>query len=407
MTSLEGLRVLDLSRVLAGPWCTQLLADLGAEVIKIEQPGRGDDTRRWGPPYLGGTDAQDSSPAAYYLATNRGKRSVAIDFSRPEGARLVASLAGHSDILVENFRPGTLARYGLDAARLGTRYPKLIYCSISGFGQDGPYAERPGYDLLIQAMGGLMSLTGAADGEPVKVGVAVADILTGLYASSAILAALHQRQRSGRGQYLDLSLFDVQVATLANQAMNYLVGGAVPERMGSAHPNIVPYQSFPTADDHIVLAVGNDEQFRRLAELLGRKELAADPRYQTNAARVHHRDLLVPTLTEALATRPAREWLSACAKAGIPAGPVNSLEQVFADPQIRSRGLVDEVSHPALGRLPRIGAPLRINGSPVVNPLPPPLLGEHTATVLHDWLGLGAETIEALCANGTVAEARR
>ncbi len=399
--ALTGIRVLDLSRVLAGPWASQTLADLGAEVIKVERPGHGDETRSWGPPWLKTADGSDG-PSAYFLSCNRRKQSITIDFSQPRGQALLRELAGKSDILLENFRPGGLARYGLDHASLSTEYPELIYCSITGFGQTGPYRDRAGYDLLLQAMGGLMSITGepeSAGGKPAKVGVALTDILTGLYATIACQAALAERERSGRGQYIDLSLMDVQVATLANQAMNHLVGGQVPGRMGSAHPNIVPYQAFETADRPLVITVGNDAQFSRLCRVLGLGELADHPDYATNAARVAHREQLIPRLQAALAEASREYWLKQLETAGVPAGPVNDMAEVFADPQVQARGMAGTVPHPSLGPVPNLNNPLTRSerrGSA------PPTLGEHSDRVLSDVLGLGTEEIKALRAQGVI-----
>ncbi|UXI69239.1 CaiB/BaiF CoA transferase family protein [Tahibacter amnicola] len=381
MSFLEGVRVLDLSRILAGPWCTQLLADYGATVIKVEKPGVGDDTRRWGPPFLD----EAGTTAAYFLACNRGKQSVALDFSQPEGRDIVQQLAAGSDVLVENYLPGTLARYGLDHASLAAHNPGLIYCSITGFGQTGPNAARAGYDAMIQAEAGLMSLTGHADGEPgggpMKVGVAVSDLMCGMYAASAILAALHRRQRAGQGAYLDLALFDCQVGWLANQGMNYLVGGQVPGRFGTAHPNIAPYQTFATADGHLTLAVGNDEQFRRLCAVAG-VALAQDERFATNAARVAHRQALVEAVGAFLAERPTAHWLGELVPAGVPAGAVNDLAAVFAHSQVAARGLRFDARHPVLGDVPQIANPVRCPDATTTSPLAPPQLGEHTQAVL-------------------------
>jgi crotonobetainyl-CoA:carnitine CoA-transferase CaiB-like acyl-CoA transferase len=339
---LQGIVVLDLSRILAGPWATQVLADFGAEVLKVEHPQGGDDTRKWGPPYLKDADGRDTPESAYYLSANRGKRSLAIDFSRPEGQDLVRRLATQADVLVENFKVGGLQRYGLDYAQLSALNPRLVYLSISAFGQDGPDAAKPGYDAMIQGMGGLMSLTGLPDGEPgagpQKVGVAVADLMCGMYAVSAIIAALYERDRSGHGQYIDLSLLDTQVAWLANQNLNYLVSGEPPRRQGTAHPNIVPYQAFQTADGYLMLAVGNDAQFMRFCGAAGAPELAADARFRTNADRVAHRAQLVPQVARLLRKRKTREWLAALELARVPCGPINDLEQVFAEPQVRHRG---------------------------------------------------------------------
>lgn len=404
--ALSHLRILDLSRVLAGPWCTQTLADLGAEVIKVEKPGSGDDTRAWGPPWLKDAEGRDSGESAYFLSCNRGKKSVAIDIAHAEGQRLVRELARRCDIVVENFKVGGLARYGLDWDSLRALNPRLVYCSITGFGQDGPYAARAGYDFIIQGMGGLMSVTGERDGVPgggpQKVGVAVADLFTGLYAAVAILAALSQRERSGEGQRIDLSLLDAQVAMLANQNMNYLLGGQPPARLGNAHPNIVPYQVFATADGHLILAVGNDAQFARFCQLAGCDGLAADPRFATNRDRVAHRDELVALLEPLLRGRGTRAWVEALETAGVPCGPINRLDEVFADPQVRHRGMLQEMDHPAAGRVPLVASPIRLSATPLEAGLPPPLLGEHTRLVLRDWLGLADAELERLHASGAI-----
>ena len=396
---LTGLRILDLSRILAGPWCTQLLADYGADVVKVEKPGVGDDTRRWGPPFLDTADGD--AVAAYFLCCNRGKRSLALDFTTADGQVIVQRLAAQADVLVENYLPGTLARYGLDYASLAAHNPRLIYCSISGFGQDGPNAQRAGYDAMIQAEAGLMSLTGAADGGPMKVGIAVSDLMCGMYASSAILAALHERTRTGRGNHLDLALFDCQVAWLANQGMNYLVGGAVPERHGTAHPNIAPYQAFATADGHLMLAVGNDDQFRRFCAAAGLPELAADARFATNAARVAERETLSARIAARLSEAATQDWLARFAEAGVPAGPVNDLAAVFAHPQVAARGLRVEQEHARWGSVPQIANPLRLDAQPRLASRPPPALGQHSAEVLAE-LGLDAAQSAALFARGVV-----
>jgi crotonobetainyl-CoA:carnitine CoA-transferase CaiB-like acyl-CoA transferase len=404
---LQGLVVLDLSRILAGPWATQVLADFGADVIKIEHPRGGDDTRQWGPPYLADAMGQPTSESAYYLSANRGKRSVAIDFSRPEGQDLVRRLAAGADVLIENFKVGGLVRYGLGYDAIGKLNPRLIYLSISAFGQDGPDAAKPGYDAMIQGMGGLMSLTGAPDGTPgggpQKVGVAVADLMCGMYAVAAILAALQERGKSGLGQYIDLSLLDTQVAWLANQAMNYLVTGLPPTRQGTAHPNIVPYQAFATADGHLMLAVGNDAQFERFCAAAGAAGLAADARFSTNAARVAHRALLVPAVEALLRLRTTAEWLSALAAAQVPCGPINDLAQVFAEPQVRHRGLRFELPHPTGGHVPGVRNPVRFGRTPIEYGRPPPLLGADTAAELKDRLGLDERTLADLAARGVIA----
>ena len=379
---LDGLRVLDLSRILAGPWATQLLADLGAEVIKIERPGEGDDTRGWGPPFITGEHQSDLF-SAYYLAANRGKKSACVDFSAPEGREIICALARSSDVVVENFKVGGLKRLGLGYEALSTVNPRLIYCSISGFGQTGPYRDKPGYDLLVQAMGGLMSITGAADGEPMKVGVAVADIFTGLYATVAILAALAERRTSGEGQHIDLALLDVQIATLANQGMNFLASGEAPQRRGNAHPNIVPYQAFATCDGHIVVAVGNDAQFARFVAILGVPELATDQRFRRNADRVRNRGELIGILTDRIRKRAKPELLRALDGEKIPAGPINEMHEVFADPHVLSRGLVVEQSLYAGGPLTKmIGNPIRFSRTPIEYGRAPPRLGSHTSEIV-------------------------
>ena len=375
---LEGIRVLDLSRVLAGPWATQLLADLGAEVIKVEKPGAGDDTRHWGPPWH---EHGDQKVAAYYLAANRGKRSVAIDFATEDGSALVRKMAADADVLVENFKVGGLAKFGLDAASLRAAHPRLVYASITGFGQDGPYAARAGYDYIIQGMGGLMSLTGLPDGEPgggpMRVGVAVADLFTGLYTSNAILAALYRREATGEGATIDMALFDTQLAMLANQATNSLVSGHDPARQGAGHPNIVPYQPFMASDQPVIVAVGNDGQFRKFATMLRHPEWADDERFATNAARVAARETLVPVIERIFATRRADEWLPLLEAAGIPAGPINTISQALADPQAQFRGARIDRDGGALGKVPLVGSPMRIDGERQDAPLPPPALGEH------------------------------
>lgn len=404
--ALSHLRVLDLSRVLAGPWASQILADLGAEVIKVEQPGKGDDTRAWGPPYLKDSAGRDTTESAYFLSTNRGKKSVTIDITRAAGQALIRQLAAQADILLENFKVGGLAKYGLDYESLKAINPRLIYCSITGFGQTGPYKDRPGYDFMIQGMGGLMSVTGEQDdlpgGGPQKVGVALADVLTGLYATVAVLAALAHRDQSGVGQSIDLALFDVQLACLANQASNYLISGVPPRRLGNAHPNIVPYQVFATADGYIILAVGNDRQFARFCELAGRPELATDERFATNAVRVHNRETLVPIVHDLMIQRGSQAWLDALEQAGIPCGPINALDQVFADPQIQHRGMRVELPHPLAGVVPLTASPLRLSATPVRYQGPPPTLGQHTDEVLGERLGLNAADIDALRAEGIV-----
>ncbi|QCS62734.1 CoA transferase [Achromobacter denitrificans] len=397
---LTGIRVLDLTRVLAGPWCTQNLADLGAEVIKIERPGSGDDTRAWGPPYLKDEAGNDTSEAAYYLSANRNKLSVALDIASPRGAELVRELALQSDILVENFKVGGLSKYGLDYDSLKEINPRLIYCSITGFGQTGPYASRPGYDFMIQGMGGLMSITGERDdlpgGGPQKAGVAVADLMTGMYSTVGILAALHERSRSGVGQHIDMALLDCQVAMLANQNLNFMTSGSAPKRAGNAHQNLVPYQVFAASDGHLIVAVGNDSQFRNYCGAIGLPELSADPRFSTNPQRVKNREELVPLLAERMATGERDHWLAALEGVGVPAGPINTLDQVYEDPHVLARGMKRELPHPAAGKVPMAASPLKFSGSPVEYRRPPPMLGEHTGQVLSERLGLSAEEIEAL-----------
>jgi len=404
--ALSHIRVLDLSRVLAGPWAGQILADLGAEVIKVEQPGKGDDTRAWGPPYLQDEQGLDTTESAYYLSANRGKKSVTIDITQEAGQGLVRQLASRTDILLENFKVGGLAKYGLDYASLQASNPGLIYCSITGFGQTGPYRQRPGYDFMIQGMGGLMSITGERDnapgGGPQKVGVALADVLAGMYATVAVLAALAHRDQTGMGQYIDLALLDVQLACLANQAMNYLVSGKPPERLGNAHPNIVPYQVFATTDGYLILAVGNDRQFARFCELVGRPELASDERFARNAARVQYRETLIPILQPILTQRSTQVWLTELEAAGIPCGPINTLDKVFADPQIQHREMRVTLPHPLAGAVPMVASPLRFSATPVQYRRPPPTLSQHTDEVLSDWLGLNTADINALRADGII-----
>lgn len=404
--ALSHLRVLDLSRVLAGPWAGQILADLGAEVIKVERPGVGDDTRHWGPPFASNAAGESTGEAAYYLSANRNKQSLTVDFTRAEGQRIVRELAAKADILIENFKVGGLAAYGLDYAALKELNPKLIYCSITGFGQSGPYAKRAGYDFMIQGLGGLMSLTGRAEGEegagPVKVGVALTDILTGLYSTAAILAALASREQTGAGQHIDMALLDVQVACLANQAMNYLTTGTAPKRLGNAHPNIVPYQDFPTADGDFILTVGNDSQFRKFCEVAGLTALADDPRFSSNKARVAHRGELIPLIRQATVFKTTAEWIDALERAGVPCGPINDLAQVFADPQVQARGLRFELPHALAGSVPQVASPIRLSATPIQHRNAPPLLGEHTEQVLQQWLGMSAEQIAGLRAAGVL-----
>lgn len=403
--ALSHIRVLDLSRILAGPWAGQILADLGADVIKVERPGPGDDTRGWGPPWIKDDQGQDTSVAAYYLCSNRNKRSITVDITQPEGQDIVRRLAAQSDVVLENFKLGGLKQYGLDYDSLKAVNPRLVYCSITGFGQDGPYAPRAGYDFLIQGLGGLMSITGRPDGEPgagpMKVGVALTDILTGLYATNAVLAALAWREQSGEGQYIDMALLDVQVACLANQAMNYLATGSNPRRMGNAHPSIVPYQDFPTADGHMILAIGNDGQFARFCEVAGRPELAVDARFATNRARVENRAELIPLLNEITATRTTAEWIGQLEARAVPCGPINGLAEVFADPQVQARGLAVKMPHPEAGEVPLVASPIRLSKTPVEYRRAPPLVGEHTDEILAD-LGVDAAGIAGLRERGVV-----
>jgi crotonobetainyl-CoA:carnitine CoA-transferase CaiB-like acyl-CoA transferase len=411
MNSLDGIRVLDLSRVLAGPWCTQTLADLGADVIKIERPGTGDDTRTWGPPFLKDRAGQDTAEAAYYLGTNRNKRSVTCDIAQPEGQALVRELAKHCDVFVENFKVGDMARYGLDYESIRAVNPRIVYCSVTGFGQTGPYRDRAGYDYAIQGMGGLMSITGERDdlgGGPQKVGVAVADLFTGMYSAVGILAALRHAERTGEGQYLDMALLDVQAAMLANLGANYLVSGKVPGRAGNAHQNIVPYQVFEVAPaedgskDHVILAVGNDGQFAKFCQVAGRPELALDPRFAKNQDRVRNRAVLVPMLEEVMKMRRKNEWLPALEAAKVPCGAINNLAEVFADPHVRSRGMVHQWEHPLSGTVNLVASPLKLGGTPVRTDLPPPLLGQHTEQVLGEVLGWDEARIAALRAREVV-----
>ena len=404
--ALSHIRVLDLSRVLAGPWCGQILGDLGAEVIKVERPRTGDDTRHWGPPYLKDAQGENTSEAAYYLSANRNKQSLTLDFTKPEGQRIIRDLVAQCDVLLENFKVGGLAAYGLDYESLKTINPKLVYCSITGFGSDGPYAARAGYDFMIQGLGGLMSLTGRAEDEegagPVKVGVALTDILTGLYATVGVLAALNHREQSGLGQHVELALLDVQVACLANQAMNYLTTGVAPKRMGNAHPNIVPYQDFPTADGDIILTIGNDGQFRKFAEAAGHPEWASDDRFASNKARVAHRKELIPLIRQVTVFRTTAEWVALLEQAGVPCGPINDLAQVFADPQVQARGLRLDLPHPLAGSVPQVASPIRLSETPVEYRKAPPVLGEHSEAILQELLGLGFDKILSLRQAGVI-----
>ncbi len=404
--ALSGIRVLDLSRILAGPWASQTLADLGAEVIKVERPGVGDDTRGWGPPYLKDTAGNDTRESAYFLAANRGKKSVTVDLSKSTGQALIRELAAQSDIFIENYKVGDMARYGLAYDDLKASNPGLIYCSITGFGQDGPLASLAGYDFVIQAMGGLMSITGERDdlpgGGPQKVGVAFADLMTGVYAVIAILAALNHRNLTGIGQFIDLALLDVQVATMANMNLNYLVSGVIPKRQGNAHANIVPYQVFAAADGDLVLAVGNDGQFIKFCELAGCPELASDERFARNAARVRNREILIPLLQAILRQRTVAEWIAPLEAAGVPCGPINNIAEALAHPQVRHRGLRVDLPHPQAGAVPLVASPIRLSATPVAYPSAPPWLGQHTREILAERLGRSEREIAALAAAGII-----
>ncbi|HMK68594.1 MAG TPA: CaiB/BaiF CoA-transferase family protein [Stellaceae bacterium] len=401
---LTGLRVFDMSRVLAGPSCAQILGDLGADVIKVERPGEGDDTRKWGPPYLKDAEGRDTDESAYYLSTNRSKRSIALDFTKPEGRDLAQRLIARSDVLIENYKVGTLARYGLGYAELRTKFPRLIYCSITGFGQTGPYAPRAGYDYLIQAMGGIMSMTGEPEREPMKAAVAIADLMTGMYSAIAILAALRHRDASGQGQHVDMALLDTQVAALANLGQSYLTSGEVPPRLGNAHAAVVPYQVFKTSDGHIVLAIGNDGQFRKFCEFAGVPALADDPRFATNSARIINRTTLVPEMAAILARHPSAHWMGKLEPLGVPCGPINTLDQVFADPQVKARGMTVDLPHPVAGSKPTrlIASPIKLSDTPVEYRRAPPTLGEHTEEVLKELLGIGESEVRALRERGVV-----
>ena len=404
--ALGHVRVLDLSRVLAGPWCSQNLADLGADVIKIERPGCGDDTRAWGPPYAKDAEGNNTSEAAYYLSANRGKRSVTVDIASVEGQALIRDLARHADVVLENYKVGQLKRYGLDYESLKAVKADLVYCSITGFGQDGPYAHRAGYDFLIQGMGGLMSVTGERDelpgGGPQKAGVALTDLMTGMYATIAVLAALTHRDRSGEGQYIDMALLDTQVAMLANVGSNYLNSGKAPKRWGNAHANIVPYQTFACLDGHIIVATGNDGQYQKFVEAGGRAELATDPRFATNPQRVANRDVLVPLLADMVATRGRDEWIALLEAVGVPCGPINDVGEVFANEQVQARGMAVELAHPSAGKVTLVRSPMKMSATPATSDKAPPLLGQHTDEVLRDVLNRSGDEIAALRARGVV-----
>ena len=404
--ALSHIRVLDLTRVLAGPWACQMLADLGAEVIKIERPGSGDDTRAWGPPYLKDQDGQDTRESAYFLSTNRGKKSVTLDISTPEGQAIVRKLAMESDVFIENYKVGDMARYGLSYDDLKELNPGLVYCSVTGFGQDGPMSGFAGYDFIVQGMGGLMSITGERDdlpgGGPQKLGVAFSDLMTGMYSSVAILAALEHRHKTGEGQYIDMALLDVQVAAMANMNMNYLVSGKVPKRQGNAHANIVPYQVFRTRDGHMVLAVGNDRQFAKFCAIAGCPQFAADERFATNNNRVRNRETLVPMLEEVLLGRTTAEWVAPLEAAGVPAGPINDIAQTFEHPQVKHRKMKLDLPHPQAGTVPSVANPIKFSATPIEYKSAPPTLGQHTQDVLSTLGGLSEAEIAALHDTGIV-----
>lgn len=401
---LQGIRVFDMSRVLAGPTCTQILGDLGAEIIKIEKPGEGDDTRKWGPPFLRDEAGDETKESAYYLSTNRSKRSLTLDFTKPEGRDLAKKLIATSDVLIENFKVGTLAKYGLGYEELHQEFPRLVYLSLTGFGQTGPYAPRAGYDFLVQGMGGIMSLTGEPKGEPMKVAVAIADLMTGHYSAIAILAALRHRDLTGMGQQIDMALLDSQVAWLGNQGQMYLTSGEIPPRLGNAHAVVVPYQVFPTADGHVILAAGNDSQFRKFCAFAEAPELSADPRFATNEARVRNREVLVPMLFSIMARRSSKHWLEGLEPQGVPCSPINTLDQVFADPQVKARGMVTEMHHAQAGPEPikLIANPIKLSETPVEYKYAPPTLGQHTEEVLDELLGLSAGEVADLRERGIV-----
>jgi crotonobetainyl-CoA:carnitine CoA-transferase CaiB-like acyl-CoA transferase len=406
MGALSHIRVLDLTRVLAGPWASQLLADLGAEVIKIERPGSGDDTRAWGPPYLKDRDGNDTRESAYFLSANRGKKSVTLDISTPEGQQIVRKLAEDSDVFIENYKVGDMARYGLSYDDLKKLNPRLVYCSVTGFGQDGPMSACAGYDFIIQGMGGLMSITGERDdlpgGGPQKLGVAFSDLMTGMYSSVAILAALENRHKTGEGQYIDMALLDVQVASMANMNMNYLVNGVVPKRQGNAHANIVPYQVFRSSDGHLVLAVGNDRQFAKFCDIAGCPELAKDERFATNANRVRNRQILVPMLEEVLLQRTTAQWVAPLEAAGVPSGPINNIAQTFEHPQVKHRKMKVDLPHPQSGTVPSVANPIKFSATPVTYGSAPPLLGQHTQDVLSKLAGVPEAELSALRDKGII-----
>jgi crotonobetainyl-CoA:carnitine CoA-transferase CaiB-like acyl-CoA transferase len=403
--TLSGIRVLDLGRILAGPWCTQVLADLGADVVKVERPGTGDDTRAWGPPFLKRPDGTDTTDSAYFASTNRGKRSITIDIASEDGQGIVRALAARSDVLVENYKFGDMSRYGLDYEALSRINPRLVYCSITGFGQTGPYRARAGYDFMIQAMGGLMSITGERDdlpgGGPQKCGVPIADMMTGMYAAIAILAALREREASGRGQCVDMALLDAQVSWLMNHNLNYLVSGTVPVRWGNAHPNLTPYQSFPTKDGNLILAIGNDGQFRRFCAVAG-LAIATEPRFADNRSRLANRGALVAIIAAAMKARTTQDWMTVLEAEGVPCGPINTIDQVFADPQVIERGLRFDLPHPVAGSVPQVANPIRFSRTPIEYHAAPPVLGQHTQEVLVDVLGMAPEDVASLKDRGVV-----
>ena len=401
---LHGLRVLDLTRILAGPTCTQILGDLGADVIKVEQPGKGDDTRGFAPPYLKDDQGHETRESAYFASSNRNKRSITLDLSNPEGQAVARRLIEKSDVLVENFKKGGLAKYGLGYEQLKAINPRLVYCSITGFGQTGPYSSRPGYDVLIQAMGGFMSVTGEPEGEPQKAGIPIADIMAGMYATVAITAALRYREVTGEGQYIDIGMLDTQAAMLSIMALNYLATGESPKRLGGAHPNLVPYQGFASADGNIIIAAANDGQFERLCKVAGRPELAQDPRFKTNDQRVRNRDVLVPMLREIIAAKPSKFWLAELEKANVSSGPINTIKQLFDDPQIKARGMELTMPHPATGKTPvkLVASPIRMTATNPDYRHAPPLLGQHTDEVLNELLGMDAAAVAALREKGVV-----
>jgi len=401
---LDGLKVFDLTRILAGPHCTQILGDLGAEIIKIERPKVGDDTRNFAPPYLRDENGADTAESAYFAGTNRNKRSVTLNLSDPEGQALARRLIAQCDVLVENFKTGALAKYGLGFEDLRAEFPRLVYCSITGFGQTGPYASRPGYDALIQAMGGVMSLTGEPDGAPMKIGVSIADMMSGMYAGMSILAAVRHQQITGEGQHIDISMLDCHVAWLANQGMSYLATGEIPERLGNMHPSIVPYQVMPSADGHFVLSVGNDPTFERFCGVADCTELLDDDRFRTAPERVRNRVHVTEVLNDITRSRPSAWWLAALEKAQIGCGPINNLAEVFDDPQVKAREMVIEMDHPATGKAPAklIASPIKMSGTPVTYRKPPPLLGQHTEEVLAEMLDISAEEVAALREKGVL-----